>query len=437
MPHGLVETGVQFPDSTIQTTAEGIIPPGTMYVCAPNTTVPSGWFTGGILSKSAAPTLYSVFGDETDVSMIPSVTTTNWGVSAKVEPEFIETARNLQTIATNGSGVWMVLSNSGRIYLSTDDAVSWTSSVPVNSTDLYAVTWGFGTTWVAVGNGGKSIYTTNNGASWAAATTPIGGDTRSVVYDPIRGRFMASLANGNVWVSTNGSSWSLLVDVSGDDYIALAYGNGYLVGGGTSGNIYASSNGGSSWTTFTDPLGGEDINSVIYGNGRFFAVGNNGEMAYTKVNSNPTISSNWIFLTAVPRRGTTGDATSELVDAIWIESKKIWVILTETGEWYWAPDFGQDSLEFYRFSGSSSWVTDPGIWKYSVIAPNDTIVILGVRSVRTSTAYGTTIDYFPHLYTGSLNGKLQTSPATHFYTPTQYVNPGTYFENTAKVIIKA
>jgi len=84
--------------------------------------------------------------------------------------------------------------------------------------------------------------------------------------------------------STDGETWTAVTLSAIKPIRAIAYGNGKFVAVGDKGQMATSTNG-ETWTAVSNStFGTSDINAIVYGNGKFVAGGYYGGMAYLSDN---------------------------------------------------------------------------------------------------------------------------------------------------------
>lgn len=404
-----------------------------------NIAVIDGWVApDAVYSKTQYPDLYAAMGNETNVSMIPLIQ--NWGgwTSFGNSTGFAASAgdRRIDKIATNGNGTWIVLGDAGRIYRSTDDGLNWSVSQPTGTNDLTSVGANGDNFVLGSNTGANQYYSTNAGATWLTSTEGTASDDWGYAYSTVHGWWLKTTGNGNIMRSTNqGASWSTVLDLTGDSANnKIAYGNGYFVVVDGAGNVYASANGGNSFNNLGAIAGGavDNWTSIKFRNGRFFAVGDNGNIAYTRPNTNPTSSSNWVARTDVFVRDAANDGSTELTDVEYLPNLGIWLIYTNISSYFWAPDFGQD-LYFYKQTGSGLFgASTQGYGK--LMYASGTLVVADIGLIDTD-GYGN-----PQYGNGVARGKMTTVPTppiTHFWVPKSYQNIGLYYGQLSQVYVKA
>lgn len=172
------------------------------------------------------------------------------------------------------NGLYVIVgSNNGGTapYLATSpDGITWTERTSnYAATDrIYAVAVGAGN-WVAVGEGGDVIVS-SDGTTWSQAmdNLPGGFDSRTVVY--AFGKFYAATDDGDIHESDDdGDTWTEVF--SGSNAIrGLLFAAGVIVGVGLTGQVYTSRDG-QVWDSRDAPGLPGQISAVAYGFGRFWA----------------------------------------------------------------------------------------------------------------------------------------------------------------------
>jgi len=168
---------------------------------------------------------------------------------------------------------WIVVGDSGTILCSTN-AVTWTSRTIGLTVPLNAVAGGLGQT-VLVGSN-KTIYSSTDALSWVPRATNGYIQLTGVAFG--NSRFVAAtLSIPRVYVSTNLVQWDQ-IDASqgsgGTGFDDIVFGNGRFVAVGRSGRIFSSTNG-VNWTQEYSPTTFW-LRGVGFGEGVFFAVGDAG-----------------------------------------------------------------------------------------------------------------------------------------------------------------
>ena len=162
---------------------------------------------------------------------------------------------------TYGNGVFVAASgNSNKVYYSTDDGNSWTSTTagPSNGRNMQGVT--YGSNGFVVGKADSSyadlFYSTDLGATWKAtslANQADGGTGLSLIGIAYgNSTYVAVGSAGVVYTSTDAAHWTLMnrVAVASTGYLnSVCYGNGVFVSVDDKGNIYQSSDNGATWSS--------------------------------------------------------------------------------------------------------------------------------------------------------------------------------------------
>ncbi|HYF92779.1 MAG TPA: S-layer homology domain-containing protein [Symbiobacteriaceae bacterium] len=201
------------------------------------------------------------------------------GLLGSTRATFASAAWTTQTSGTGetltgveyGGGLWVTGGNTGAL-LTSPDGIAWTARTAANDWTAFAHD---GTRWVAVGYSGK-VATSTDGTSWVVQAP---GGLGNIWYDVAYGAgvFVAPEANGaQMWVSADGLTWST-VDLPGNTLNGLVYGGGRFVAVGLDG-AYAVSADGSTWTTGSLNTSGVNLWEVAYGNGVYVAAGDAGSI---------------------------------------------------------------------------------------------------------------------------------------------------------------
>jgi hypothetical protein len=172
--------------------------------------------------------------------------------------------------AAFGAGAFVVVGDGG-IRLS-NDARGWRGT-SVSSGFVSVAAYG-ADKFVALLKNGGGFYTSGDGASWTSASS---SDVPAGMADMIfaGGKFVAVGAKGKGCWSEDGTAWKSSSGLNeADDFKAVKYGNNIFLALGAKGSVYKSADG-SSWTR----LAGNSVASykqIVYGDGKFVAVGDSG-----------------------------------------------------------------------------------------------------------------------------------------------------------------
>ncbi len=336
-------------------------------------TIQNSGTTNDLNAITYGASTFVVVGD--DGTILTSTNGADWAAQSS------GTANNLYGI-TYANGIFVAVG--GSIILNSADGDTWTAvttvgrnggQFPVADLILYSVTYGDGL-YVAVGGGGAvgpEIVTSTNGTTWnllsspgasgsaityangifaavganALFTSTNGTNWSSPVHLPLWGitfgdnQFVAvggdsPAAPGGVFVtSPNGTTWSEGLAGTGANLFGIAWGNGSFVtvggyggpfgqfGGGTVGFILSSANA-ITWVNQFEETN-SSLNGVVYGNGSFVAVGNNGTILqsgpiFTVTGSNQFANGGFALnLVGQIGRGYRIQTSTNLADSNWTD----------------------------------------------------------------------------------------------------------------------
>jgi hypothetical protein len=203
--------------------------------------------------------------------------------------------REFDSMATNGTTIYVAVSQNGILYSSTDSAVTWASRTSgFGTTQILSVTFGNGI-FVAVGASG-TITTSTDGITWTARTSGVSTNTLNCV-EYINSVFVAvgagaSGGTGGVTTSTDGITWTKRTTPASTSttLYSVTYGNGYYVAVGnfsTTAGIYSTNL--STWTALPVSLPAT-MRFVTYQSSQFIAFDQNSTTAYA---TGSTPSSAW------------------------------------------------------------------------------------------------------------------------------------------------
>lgn len=161
------------------------------------------------------------------------------------------------SVATDGAGAWLAVGQ-GRLSRSLNNGDTWEALTPPAGITANAVATDSAGRWVMVGNSGVARQSADNGSTWTAATFGFSVAMTGVAYTG--GRWVAS-GGTQLRASANLSS---SVDVKPFDVTGLGRIHahaGMLVAAGSAGNVAFSESNGLSFTRHT-PLGATIVSSV-------------------------------------------------------------------------------------------------------------------------------------------------------------------------------
>ena len=186
-------------------------------------------------------------------------------------------------VANLGGGTYKAITvgANGYIYYS-DDAATWTGVTRPQTQDLYGVKYFSGIGYTAVGNNGAYV-TSVNGTVWADGTGTVLATSSHLkcIYKDTNYYWVLGGAGFFNAYSLSNNNWTLAdilyTDLITPDLNDVAYGNGYSVVVGSTGEILVSSNG-SSWHTTPSGIT-KALENVSFANSKFVAVGDAGIIA--------------------------------------------------------------------------------------------------------------------------------------------------------------
>ena len=218
-------------------------------------------------TTSIKATLEARMEDKLETSAITNVGTDTgvWNI--------IDSSKGLPSATWNGvaygSGTYVAVSNGGGLYTAIEGDGNWTQSGSFSGmTSILQA--------VAYGNG-----------RWVAVIQPGAASSNNPTYNAI-------------WSDAPKTSWNNATSLSGSiSPRCVAYGGGlWMMGGANNGTntVLSYSTDGISWQTYalSHLASGQDIKSLFYANGRWFATGTDNSVLYS---DDPTVSTSWIQVT--------------------------------------------------------------------------------------------------------------------------------------------
>ena len=146
------------------------------------------------------------------------------------------------------------------------DGITWTEKITGATKSLIEVSYGEGK-YIAVGEEG-TILSSLDLTTWTEETSGVNYDITSVIY--ANGLFIATCPSSCVLTSPDGITWTANNNVTG--LWKVIYGNNMFVGIGVHLNYILTSYDGMTWTQRANGLV-DNLESIIYNNGLFVAVG--------------------------------------------------------------------------------------------------------------------------------------------------------------------
>lgn len=177
---------------------------------------------------------------------------------------------------------------------------TWRNPLPTGN-QLYGIAHGHiggAGLFVAVGTN-STIVTSPDGAAWDQQVVPANCSLASVVYNPDSANHFVAVGVDTLSGTTNviltsadGTNWAQNVQSGGvgmGGFSAVAYGGGNFVAVGTTGVVWYSSDGGSTWTAANSGTI-ESLSAVTYGNNEFAAAGDNSTVIVSTSGQTWTVS---------------------------------------------------------------------------------------------------------------------------------------------------
>jgi hypothetical protein len=196
------------------------------------------------------------------------------------------TTQNLSG-ASYGNGMYVAVGQN--TILSSSNGIGWTTGFASNNLAFTGVAFGTNL-FASVGSSANvgTILTSSNGLNWASQNIGATNVPNCVAYG--NGVYVAMGSKGIVFRSTDGFNWtSLFPSLPFSAASLITFGTNLFVA--ISGNAIATSPDGLTWTSRNSGVS-YNLNSVIYGNGSFVAVGQNIIGSGTQITTSPD-GTNW------------------------------------------------------------------------------------------------------------------------------------------------
>lgn len=175
---------------------------------------------------------------------------------------------------SNATGGTIATSSDGTSWTNktqTNGGTTWTNTVAGNSTPVYVMS--------DASNQSKSGTDLQ---TWTNRTKGVTGSIQDQIWDSTNSKFIQvgskSTGSFNTAYSADGVTWTG-VAAGTAQLNFLATNAGKTVVGGNTGELYYTTNGGTSWTAGTSNFGSTTIRGVAYGNGVWVIVGDSGTLA--------------------------------------------------------------------------------------------------------------------------------------------------------------
>lgn len=213
------------------------------------------------------------YGNGVFVAVGPSgsVSTSQDGLNWTSRP--LATTGRLYHVTYN-NGIFAAVGQYGLIQISSDNGVTWVVRTSGTSESLRGVTAGKNGSFVAVGNHGTILFSPT-GSFWNLKT---GADTdmelSAVSFNPATGSFVAVCSNrSKVVYSVGGLIWTVAQSGSNRFFSGVRFLQNEFIAVGQDLVSRFSFTGGKTWYSTKPEFANMLMNGVVFGNGRFVAVG--------------------------------------------------------------------------------------------------------------------------------------------------------------------
>jgi photosystem II stability/assembly factor-like uncharacterized protein len=173
--------------------------------------------------------------------------------------------------------------SAGVVRKTTNGGTTWTTqNASAGLSDLQEVHFFNTLEGLCIGEDGKIRRTTNGGTSWSLVSSGTSENLYDMFFVDASTGYISG-ANGTILKTTNGGqSWTAQTSGTTEWLYAICFKNALEgIAGASGGLILRTSNGGATWVQEEIGvfLGTMHINDLIYKNGRYIAVGDQGRMA--------------------------------------------------------------------------------------------------------------------------------------------------------------
>jgi photosystem II stability/assembly factor-like uncharacterized protein len=203
-------------------------------------------------------------------------------------------------LGSNTSSISFINANEGwegigtNIQHTTDGGVNWTVQYNGIGDNIASIEVGSNGNGIAVTTTGNVFYTNNYGQAWLSALT-VGGNFQTTDLNTSVSIGLVIIDNLMYKSIDNGSTWTAPVNTpptlssTNAKSVNIFNANNYMITDG-GGNLWFTSNGGSTWNFNSSLLGNSLNNCFALSNSRFIAVGDNGKIALS-TNAGSTLNS--------------------------------------------------------------------------------------------------------------------------------------------------
>ena len=307
-----------------------------------------------------------------------------------------------RSVASNGAGNW-VMGGAAEIAYS-PDKINWTlTASTISSTVISIATDSIGN-WVALADSGDIYTSVDNGVTWTVRTSLQYATATTISYHAAPDKFyvtgvfdhQVSSDKGVTWIDLNLANFSYQVSAPGGSRIVFAGDTGY--------SLYTDD--GITWAAAGVPI--QTIRGSWYGNGNFAFTSNSGLCYYSA-----TGSGTWSSQDIDPSSSTAHNFI------FYIASESRWVSSNNTGVWFESADLiNWTQVTSGDFSTViEGWRVADDSTGYIMISTDNTVIIKTVASTAFITNWDTTI--------GNETITLPTTSPTNNFTVDWGDNSGT------------
>lgn len=182
----------------------------------------------------------------------------------------------------------IVLSDSGKIFITNDSANSWTTITTGTIANLKRVCFLDNNTGIVIGKNGTVLRTTNSGTNWTTINISSALNLNGICKTPTGSLFICGDTSFILKSTNAGVNWNFIPTPSSKHLNSVAFKNdnfGYVVG--DTGTAYKTSNGGINWQKENYLVTSEKLNyAKWYNDSSLCIVGNNNTIRMTRNNGN-------------------------------------------------------------------------------------------------------------------------------------------------------
>ncbi|MCI0473922.1 MAG: YCF48-related protein [Ignavibacteria bacterium] len=261
-------------------------------------------------------------------------------------------------------------STSGNVYLTTNAGLNWTSSYVGAASQITGMVFLNANTGYVCGQSfGLVRYTTNGGVNWSGTNAPTSNMLSCIIYDGSAAYVSGTVTNGNIYKTTdNGTSWVTIPFGNAPTltpfyaYSIDKIGN-YMIAVGNFGEMLKSSNGGANWSTMSYRRSLATMSGDIYaqsGTGKIIACGTN-IGANDDILISPDGGINW-STSNITEEGYTTSLSMVNPTTGYLSGRSGFIFKTTSGGYSWSSLMGNPVLGSYYLQSmdfvnvSTGWI---------------------------------------------------------------------------------